>query len=430
MTTARPASSSAVGWMVVAVLFLCTASLMGTAIYGFIMIADSMARARGWTDAAAGGLVSAMWLIAPLALVSAPVIARFGPWRLIVAGMLLLSVAFAALAAATEFWQVYALRIVMGLGKVAIMTSAPVVVARWFDRRFGTAMAIIWAGGSAGGIVIAPLVETLERSVGPQSTTLALAAGIAAVASLAVVAARYERARLPARPDAAVPPNASPEAVEATAVLPHHRRPGWSLLAGIIIATAALGCANVALLALTPQLLSQVGIDAKAIALVVGLGAAASMSGALAIGWLTDRFGQGWPGVAVGITYLAGMAAYLALTAGASVSLAMLAALLSGLGGGAAEVLWMSLLKREASGPRFPVAYGAWYFAIQVGYAAGGIIGGWALGSLGYSSFVLLAALAFMLTPLFSTWRSVRGPGTVARAPAFAAAEPSTRLQG
>jgi acetyl esterase/lipase len=54
----------------------------------------------------------------------------------------------------------------------------------------------------------------------------------------------------------------------------------------------------------------------------------------------------------------------------------MLAALLSGLGGGAAEVLWMSLLKREASGPRFPVAYGAWYFAIHRVFVSGHSAGG------------------------------------------------------
>jgi predicted MFS family arabinose efflux permease len=394
------------GWAIVAVLFLCTAALLGTAIYGFIMIADSMARAHGWSETAAGGLVSAMWLIAPLALFCAPVIARFGPWKLIVAGLWLLALAFAALSLATEFWQVYALRIVMGLGKVAIMTSVPVVVLRWFNRRFGTAIAIIWAGGSAGGIVVAPLVENLDRTAGPQATTLALAAGIAAVACVAMVTARAERRRIATR-EAAVA--AAPAGPTPVASAEHDRRPGWPVIAGIIVATVALGCANVAFLALNPQLFARFAIDTPTIALIVGLNAAAATIGALAIGWLTDRFGTGWPGAAVGLIYLIGIAAYLSLTAASAVPLAMLAALLGGIGGGAAEVLWMTLLRREASGTHFAAVYGAWYFAIQVGYAAGGLVGGWALADLGYTSFVVLAAFAFALTPLFSTWRSFRG---------------------
>ena len=392
------------GWVVVAVLFLCTAALLGTAIYGFIMIADSMARSHGWSETAAGGLVSAMWLIAPLALFCAPVIARFGAWKLIIAGLWLLALAFAVLSLATEFWQVYALRIVMGLGKVAIMTSVPVVVMRWFDRRFGTAIAIVWAGGSAGGIVVAPLVENLARTIGPQFAPLALAVGIAAVACIAMATARAERVRLPAINDH--PIVAAGAEVTPAVSRGDDRRPGWLVIAGIVAATAALGCTNVAFLALNPQLFARFEIDFATIAMIVGLNAAASTAGALAIGWLTDRLGTGWPGVAIGLISLGGTAAYLSLTAASAVPLAILAALLGGIAGGAAEVLWMPLLRREASGAHFPAVYGAWYFAIQVGYAAGGLVGGWALADLGYSSFIVLGALAFATTPLFAAWRS------------------------
>ncbi|KGB53069.1 MFS transporter, aromatic acid:H+ symporter (AAHS) family [Sphingopyxis sp. LC81] len=392
------------GWNVVAVLFLCTASLMGTSIYGFIMIADSMARTHGWSDMAAGGLVSAMWLIAPLALFSAPAIERYGPWRLIVAGLLILALAFAGLAIATEFWQVYALRVLMGFGKVAIMTSVPVVVTRWFDLRFGTAISIVWAGGSAGGIAVAPLVEYLDRTAGFQFTTLALASGIAAVAMLAALTARAK----PTPRATAAPASKAGHGTERGDGAVRPADASRAIIACIVVATTALGCANVAFLALKPQLFGSFGFDSHTTALIVGFNAAASMTGALAIGWLTDRFGLAWPGVAVGGVYLAGMTTYLFLTAAPLTSVAVIAAMLAGLGGGAAEVLWMGLLKREASGLRFPVVYGAWYFAIQVGYAVGGFVGGWALAHLGAAGFILVAALAFSATPLFSTWRSIR----------------------
>lgn len=423
MSTAQTFRKYDFGWNVVAVLFLCTASLMGTSIYGFIMIADSMARTHGWSDMAAGGLVSAMWLVAPLALFSAPVIDRCGPWRLIVGGLLLLSLAFAGLSIATEFWQVYGLRVLMGFGKVAIMTSVPVVVTRWFDLRFGTAISIVWAGGSAGGIVVAPLVEYLDRTAGFHFTALALAGGIATVAAIAALTARAKRHGPGGKELAAAAPKGdeSERAGGATDV-DRPARVGWIVLGAIIAATAALGCANVAFLALKPQLLASFGIDSRAIALIVGFNAAASMTGALAIGWLTDRFGLAWPGLAVGGFYLAGMTTYLFLTTAPLTAVALLAAMLVGLGGGASEVLWISLLKREANGSHFSVVYGVWYFAIQVGYAVGGFVGGWALTRLGSIGFILIVAIAFSATPLFSTWRSIHWSGWRRNRPPLAAA--------
>lgn len=418
MTGAAKTRKYHFGWNLVAVLFLCTASLMGTSIYGFILIADSMARSHGWSEMAAGGLVSAMWLVAPLALFSAPVIDRYGPWRLIVAGLLLLALAFAGLAAASEFWRVYALRVLMGLGKVGIMTSIPVVVARWFDLRFGTAISIVWAGGSAGGIVVAPLVEHLERTAGFQATTLTLAAGIGVVAVVAALTARIGRG-LNEKPPAFVSAGHAVGAGAGEAATDSARsgRTSWAVLVGIITATAALGCANVAFIALNPQLLSGFGIGSQTVAIIIGFSAGASMLGALAIGWLIDRFGLGWPALAVGGAHLCGMMTYLVLTADPITSLAASGAILAGLAGGAAEVLWISLLKREASGTRFSVVYGAWYFAIQLGYAIGGIAGGWSLASLGSSGFIVAAAIAFAATPLFAIWRTVHWSGWRASAP-------------
>lgn len=402
------------GWNVVAVLFLCAASLMGTAVYGFIMIADSMARAHGWSDTAAASLVSAMWIVAPLALISAPVISRYGPWKLIVAGLLLLSLGFSGLAVASEFWQVYALRVLMGLGKVAIMTSIPIVVAQWFDRRFGTAIAIVWAGGSAGGVIVAPLVEYLDRTAGFRFSATVLALAIAVVA---LIAAAMSRARRPELPDPlpAGAEDSKDQAQLASADGSGRESKGAMILGGIVLATIALGCANVAFLALQPQLLGGFGIEPHMVAIIVGINAAASMIGALAIGWLTDRFGLAWPGLAVGGVYLAGMAAYLLVASQPLPAAAAGAAILMGLGGGAAEVLWIGLLKREASGPRFSVVYGAWYFAIQVGYALGGFVGGWTLTHLGAAGFILAAAAAFCATPLFSTWRSIHWSGRADR---------------
>lgn len=419
MMHAAPSARFDRGWIIVAVLFLCVGTLMGASIYGFIMVADIMARAHGWSESEAGGIVSAMWLVAPLALLSAPVIKRFGPWKLIIGGLMILAVAFACLTFATEFWQVYGLRILMGFGKVAIMTSVPVVVARWFDLRFGTAISIVWAGGSAGGIVFAPLVEYLNRTAGFQTTALTLAGGIAAVAAMAVFAARLRRPGGDLGSDGAGEDNAG--AAQDDVAGPSAQRPAsWPLVAGIIVATIGLGCANVAFLAMNPQILADFGIDTRTVALIVGFNAAASMVGALLIGWLTDRFGLGWPVLGMTAIYFGGIFAYLFLTHSPLASVALLGTTCIGLGAAAAEVLWISLLKREASGSRFAMIYGVWYFAIQVGYAVGGFAGGSILGNLGIAAFILFAAVTYAATPLFSAWRLLGRSG--GSAPAATAA--------
>lgn len=396
-------------WLVVAVLFLCVGALMGSSIYGFIIIADIMATAHSWSPTRAGGLVSAMWLVAPVALLSAPVIRRCGPWPLIVGGLILLASAFAGLSGATEFWQVYALRVVMGFAKVAIMISVPVVVAQWFDRRFGTAIAIVWAGGSAGGIVFAPWVEHLDRTAGFHGTTLSVAASIAVVALAAFATSRLKQ------PDEAVDVTRSENPAGSANLDPKMPAPDgarldWTIIAAIVLGTIGLGCANIAFLAMNPHLLAGFGIDSATIAQVVGFNAAASMAGALAIGWLTDRLGIARPSVAMAVTYLAGLVLYLVLTGAALTPVAFLATTCIGIAAGAAEVLWITLLKHEASGARFAMLYGVWYFAIQVGYAIGGLIGGWTLDRFGSVAFMLVAGTAFAVTPLFALWRSRRAP--------------------
>ena len=44
MMHAAPSARFDRGWIIVAVLFLCVGTLMGASIYGFIMVADIMAR--------------------------------------------------------------------------------------------------------------------------------------------------------------------------------------------------------------------------------------------------------------------------------------------------------------------------------------------------------------------------------------------------
>ena len=148
-------------WGVAAILFFGLACLFGIALYGFIILAQPMAHERGWSAAQTGALVSAMWLASPLALFCAPIIERVGARRLFVAGLVILAIAFGSVVLVSSFWQLYLLRLAMGVGKTLCAVSVPVIVTRHFSERFGTAMAIVWSGGAVGGLAFSPLTEFL-----------------------------------------------------------------------------------------------------------------------------------------------------------------------------------------------------------------------------------------------------------------------------
>jgi len=173
------------GWRVVAASFLVTFTIYGVSIFAFIVLIQSLAVQRGWTPADTGGLVSAMWLAAPLALLAGPLAQRANPWRMIAVGIALQAVAIASMLVVTDIWQIYLLRFAMGVGKVMAIAALPMLVSPWFKTRFATAMAIVWAGGSAGGLVLSPVMDALIVDYGWQRAALIVAAG--AIVCLVVI---------------------------------------------------------------------------------------------------------------------------------------------------------------------------------------------------------------------------------------------------
>ena len=173
-------------WKVVAGLSVCVFVTIGTSIYSFIFLSASLAEELRWSATQSGGLISAMWLVAPLALFAAPIIKRYGPWSLIVFGVLAQSLSLLAMAYSTQFTEWYALRILMGTGKVLLMVAAPVVIARYFKNNFGTALSVYWAVAYGAGVLMAPLTENLIRDMGWRGAAIVLSA--ISVASLPIAA--------------------------------------------------------------------------------------------------------------------------------------------------------------------------------------------------------------------------------------------------
>lgn len=392
------------GWRIVAASFLVTFTIYGVSIYAFIVLIQALAAQHGWTPADTGGLVSAMWLAAPLALLAGPLAQRVSPWRLITIGIALQALTVVAMIAADQFWQIYLLRFVMGVGKVLAIIGLPLLVARWFSARFATAMAVVWAGGSAGGLVLSPVMDSLIVNFGWQRGALVIAAGV--VTSLVVILLIARGPRAPEElgqgrdgiasrtlaeseePHAPAAPAPGVKQVLSTIHIP--------TAVTMFLAIAGAGIASIAVLSMEPSLLDKAGFSSGQAATLLGLTAAGAFLGSVSIGWLLDRFNTLVSDLVVACAIGLGVLVFALLFYAPIFAIAAIGALACGYGAGSGEVLWINLTKRQFGEEAFAVTYGGWFMALQLGYAIGGSLAGWSFSRFGAMGFLAFVAIVYL----------------------------------
>lgn len=398
------------GWRVVGALALAEFALFGVAFFAFIIFTSSLAQEFGWSGAQTGSLVSALWVAAPLTLFCGPLIERIGPWRLVIGGLCLEAACFVALSFINQYGELYLLRVLMGVGKVLIVSSLPIIVARWFSRRFATATAIVWAGSPAGGLLVAPATEMLTAEVGWRTAAWICALGLLAVTALVGL---LGRGAPPARHDNAA--HDDEMELPSDSVVVHEgvgggglawramsRSVNWVAISVMVACTAGFGMANIAVFSQHPKLLQLSGLSPSLAALMLGLTSGAAMVGSASIGMVLDRFRVAWGGAMVGFAVAVGAGCFMLLQQEDSFLLALVGSLCLGYAAGAFDILWITITRRTFGIKMFPRTYTVWYFALQVGCAAGGGVGGWALDHLGSWGFLLLVSALYLPAVVFS----------------------------
>lgn len=411
LATSRPRRVPYRGWRVVGALALAEFALFGVAFYAFIIFTRSLSREFGWSGAETGNLVSALWLAAPLALLCGPLIERIGPWRLVIGGLCIEAVSFVVLSFIDQYWELYLLRVCMGVGKVLVVSSLPIIVARWFSRRFATATAIVWAGSPAGGLIVAPATEMLTAAVGWRTAAWICAAGLLAVTVLVGLLGRTG----PPDPnldgttddEMGAPATSAHEGVGGGAMAwgEMGRSVNWVAMSVMILATFGLGMGNIAVFSQHPKLLEGAGLSPTLAATMLGLTAAGAMVGSATIGMILDRFRPFWGGIAVGAAVALGVTCFLLLQVEYHFLLTLAGSLCLGYAAGAFDILWIMITKQSFGIAVFARTYTVWYFALQVGCAGGGGIGGWGLDHLGPVGFLLLVAVLYLPAIVFGIWR-------------------------
>jgi MFS family permease len=171
------------GWVVAAAAGTAVFARMAPAITTLTVFIYPMSQSLGWSRTMISGAVSAGALAA---LVVSPIIGwaidRFGARPVLVISVIVLGVSIISLAWATTAVTFY---LAYSTARIVFHTSAPIgastVVSRWFIRRRGRAIGIIFLGGAIGGLVFTMSSAFLINAYGLKVAWISLGAIVLAV---------------------------------------------------------------------------------------------------------------------------------------------------------------------------------------------------------------------------------------------------------
>ncbi len=268
---------------VAATSFLALFAIVGLALYGLPFFYDFMVRDFGWSRArvTSGNALSKLVVGPAFGFFAGWMVDRFGPRRLMVAGILMAGIALVGLGAIHTLAGFYFFYLFNALGNVC---GGPlpnqVLLSRWFTATRGRAMGVAYLGIGIGGALVPFLAVWLTRAVGWQGALQVIGGLIILVAlPLALVVKESPVSRGAGAPVA--------EASTTSTIL--HRPAFYLLLVGSMCSIAAVGGTNQHLKLF---LSLDHGYAQTAAAQVASLVLVSSLVGRLGMGWLADRIAK------------------------------------------------------------------------------------------------------------------------------------------
>jgi sugar phosphate permease len=170
---------------VAATAFLSLFSLVGLSYYGLPFFYDFMVQEFGWSRAmvTSGNAVGKILIGPVFGFLAGWIVDRFGPRRLMLAGILMGGLAIVGLSRVTTLWMFYFFYLFNALGYVC---GGPlpnqVLLSRWFDKARGKAMGFAYLGIGIGGAVVPQLARWLEGGLGWHSALAWLGVLMVAIA--------------------------------------------------------------------------------------------------------------------------------------------------------------------------------------------------------------------------------------------------------
>ena len=327
---------------VTASAFVVLFCVVGLALWGLPFYYDFMVQQFGWTrgQVTSGNALSKL-VVGPLfGVLAGWMVDRFGPRRLMIAGILMAGAALVGLGSISTLGMFYFFYMLNALGYVC---GGPlpnqVLLSRWFEKSRGKAMGIAYLGIGLGGAAVPWISHLLVQYFGWQAALRTLGLLVLVLALPAALLAKE-----PPRSNHRVAPASFVEARSAFATIPF-----VLLTLGSMFSIAAVSGAQQNLkLFLSLDLHFTQSQAARVLSLVLTF----SIIGRLLMGWLADRFPKKY--VMVLIYMLAAVALPLLFLGHSSLALYLFAVVFGiGLGGDymivplmTAEIFGVQLLGR------------------------------------------------------------------------------------
>jgi MFS family permease len=149
--------------------FTALFSIVGLALYGLPLYYDSMVTEYGWTRAqvTSGNALSKLVVGPLLGFFAGWIVDRFGPRKLMIAGILMAGGAVMGLSAMSAMWIFYLCYLSNAAGYVC---GGPlpnqVLLTSWFDKARGKAMGFAYLGIGVGGAIVPLLGNWLTKHYG------------------------------------------------------------------------------------------------------------------------------------------------------------------------------------------------------------------------------------------------------------------------
>ena len=149
--------------------FLALFAIVGLALYGLPLYYDFMVTEFGWsrTQVTSGNALSKLVVGPAFGFLAGWIVDRFGPRRLMMAGIVMAGGALIGLAHMTSLWMFYLFYLFNALGYVCGgPLPVQVLLSRWFDRARGKAMGFAYLGIGVGGALVPLLSARLVTAFG------------------------------------------------------------------------------------------------------------------------------------------------------------------------------------------------------------------------------------------------------------------------
>jgi MFS family permease len=424
------------GWWIVSAAAVVNGYGAGVNFYGFSVFFNPMREEFGWSRAATAGVFSLSRLEGGLeGPVTGWLIGKFGPRRVMVAGLTICGLGFMSMyfiQSLLMFYLVYGVLIATGFG-MGFFLAPQSMVTNWFLRKRGRALAYLAIGAGLGGATLVPAMGALIGAVGWRWTAVSVGAlmWLGAIPLALTLKDRPEDVgQVPDGPPAQRTPKVEDEPEVVRPAVGEEAGPAeseepeftvsqvlrtsafWTLL----LAMAFRSCILSSIVVHQIAHLEDIGIARHTAESALGFMILMSIPGRMLFGWLGDRFSKQHLLAASSVLQAIGI---FILANATSLAHVWPFLLFYGLGYGGAIPLTQALRADLFGRKAFPIVGGIIMPATTIGSVTGPVFAGYMFDvtdsyRIAFYSFIVLILLSG-LTFLF-----VRPPKPPATQPAYA----------